>query len=68
MISVNNSCLATILMLQLDAFSFFPKRNQGGLDVHSSALEGVGRKRLLFPLRNKNPNAVIYISVIPEIS
>ena len=42
MISVNNSCLATILMLQLDAFSFFPKRNQGGLDVHNSALEGVG--------------------------
>ena len=83
-------------MVQLEAFSFFPKRNQSGLDVHSSvtALEGVGRggaegaltpptlefggsqKRterkidnlLLFPLRNKNPNAVIYIAVIPEIS
>ena len=32
-------------MVQLEAFSFFPKRNQSGLDVHSSvtALEGVGR-------------------------
>ena len=42
MISINNSCLATILMLQFSLF--FPKRNQGGFDVHNSvtALKGVG--------------------------
>ena len=40
-------------MLQLETFSFFPKRNQGGLDVHSSltALEGwVWDERALTPL------------------
>ena len=45
----------TMLMLQLETFSFFPKRNQGGLDVHSSltALEGVGQYITISPPEKK---------------